>query len=1082
MISVLCVDDEKPLCELTKRMLEETKEFTVDTAGSAEEALDKVKTTAYDAIVSDDQMNGMNGIAFLKALRASGSKIPFIIRVDTSRKDVIISAFENDADFYIGKDGEINLHFAELAHKIRAAVRHRRSDEKYLAYTEHSPVGIFVVDGTGRYVDINPAACRMLGYSRSEFLELHITDITPADRVALELERFSSILLQTGKMSVESLLKKKDGTILPVILDATRLPDDTFMAYCTDITDLKHAEEKLLDSNRILGIALRAAKAGTWDWDFPTGILTWSPEFFELFGLPPDAPPSFETWLNVLHPDDREPAMAILDQSVRDHTFLWNEYRIILTDGTVRWIGAAGSTIYDDTNEPQRMSGVCIDISTRKQAETALRESEALLKRTGRIARVGGWDLDAETLAVSWTEETFHIHEVPVGQTPPLEDAINYFHPDERSRLTDAIRNALETGEGYDMELQFITARGKHLWTRSICEPEVIGGKTIRLIGTFQDITERKKAEEALRKSEERFRGVVETSPIGIAVINPATQRFTLANPGFMQITGYTQDELCKMTVQDITHPDDIQREKDLLKTHFECGAEVFEIIKRYIRKDGAIRDVQVIGKMLFTTPDEDPVAIANVIDVTERRQAVEALRESEERYRGLVDTITSGVAIYDVKGDGGSGKDYIIKSFNRMALDIEGKTPDEVIGKSLLDLRPTIDEYGLIPVFQRVWKSGIPEYYPQKIYIDEKYANWYENRVFRLQSGEIVAVYNDVTDLKRSEEALRESEERYREFFTTSQDCVFITSPEGHWIDFNETSLEMFGYDNREDLMAVPLQQLYEQPEDRDKILAHIAREGHVREYPVRLRRRDGMLIDTLVTAVPLHDRDGSIKAILGSMRDITDRKRAEEALQRSEQVYRHLIQNISDVLFTINTDGIITYISPVVSQFGIADREVQGRPFLDFILPDDYEIVQKAVSDVLSGEDVTVEFRVRNPAGGMFYVHVSARPEISTGNVTGIAGIMTNITSKKDLERLKVEALQKIEENLIEMAVLNDQIRNPLAVIMAAADLAGGSTADDIIRQVREIDAMINTIDRKWVESDKVREFLKKYYGVGV
>jgi len=1333
MISVLCVDDEKPLCELAKRTLEETGEFTVDTAASAEEALEKVKTTAYDAIVSDYQMPVMDGIVFLKTLRSSNIRTPFILCVDNELKNVIVSAFENGADYYIGKDGEVTLHFAELAHKIRAAVRNRRSQDKYRVYTEHSPVGIFVVDQTGRYIDVNPAACAMLGYNRDELLRLHITDITPSDQKEGEMDRFNSILLKTGRMSIEALLKKKDGVVISVLLDAISLPDNRFMAFCTDISDRKQAEQELSRSNRMLRIALKAAKAGTWDWDLPTGVLTWSPEFFELFGLSPDAPPSFETWLSILHPDDREPAMAKIDQSVREHTPLWNEYRIILPDGTVRWIGVAGSTIYDDTGEPQRMSGVCIDITGNKQAEIALRESEALLKRTGRIARVGGWELDAETLAVSWTEETFHLHEVPVGQTPPLEEAITFFHPDERGRLTDAIRNALENGEGYDMELQFITAQGKHLWTRSIGEPEIIGGKTIRLIGTFQDITERKQAEEALQESEERFRSVFETSPVGIAVINPATQRFTLVNAGFEQITGYTQDELCELTMQDITHPDDIQREKDLLKEYFDSHADVFEMIKRYIRRDGTIRDVQVIGKMVTTQPGKDPVAIANVLDiterlaaenalaesslqyrmvvenagegivvaqdglvkfanprllkmtglplermverpftvfihpddrelvsdryrrrirgedvptfydfrvlgeddritwvqissvliswkgrpatlnflsditerkevelqlraaqeqleeahrlahigtwkwdiatdkvtwskelyaiagrdttqpapsyaehphlytpvswdllsaadsralatgepynlelelvrpdgsirgvvafggvkrneqgtitglhgtlqdVTERRQAVEALRESEERYRGLVDTITSGVAIYDVKGDGGSGKDYIIKSFNRMALDIEGKTPDEVIGKSLLDLRPMIDEYGLIPVFQRVWKSGIPEYYPQKIYIDEKYVNWYENRVFRLQSGEIVAVYNDVTDLKRAEEALRESEERYREFFTTSQDCVFITSPEGHWIDFNETSLELFGYGSREELMAVPLQQLYEQPEDRDMILARIAREGHVREYPVRLRRHDGTLIDTLVTAVPLHDKDGSIKAILGSIRDITDWKRAEEALRKSEQTYRDLVRNISDVLFTINSDGIIPYISPVVCRFGIADRDVQGRPFLDFILPDDYEIVQKAVSDVLSGRDVTVEFRVRNPSGDIFHVRVSARPEWKDGKVTGIAGIMSDITTIKDLERLKVEALQKIEENLVEMAILNDQIRNPLAVIMAAADLAGGDTADDIIRQVQVIDAMINNIDRKWIESEKVREFLKKYYGVG-
>ncbi|MDO9323548.1 MAG: PAS domain-containing protein, partial [Methanoregula sp.] len=139
--------------------------------------------------------------------------------------------------------------------------------------------------------------------------------------------------------------------------------------------------------------------------------------------------------------------------------------------------------------------------------------------------------------------------------------------------------------------------------------------------------------------------------------------------------------------------------------------------------------------------------------DLTERKRTEEELAKSEERFRGLVETITSGVAIYEVRNDGASGKDYIIKDFNRMALEIEGKQKDEVIGKSLFDLRPAIDDYGLIPVFQQVWKTGVPAYFPQKVYTDEKYSNWYENRVFRLQSGEIVAVYDDITGRKRAEE-----------------------------------------------------------------------------------------------------------------------------------------------------------------------------------------------------------------------------------------------------------------------------------------------------------------------------------------
>jgi len=139
----------------------------------------------------------------------------------------------------------------------------------------------------------------------------------------------------------------------------------------------------------------------------------------------------------------------------------------------------------------------------RRQAEEALRESKLLLNVTGQMAKVGGWELDTETLEVSWTEQTCHIHQVPLDYKPPLEEAINFFHPKDRAKLTDAIQRALDYGEPYDMQVRLITAKGKQLWTRTICRPKVVDGKIVKLAGTFQDITERVRAE-ALRQQAEK--------------------------------------------------------------------------------------------------------------------------------------------------------------------------------------------------------------------------------------------------------------------------------------------------------------------------------------------------------------------------------------------------------------------------------------------------------------------------------------------------------------------------------------------------------------------------------------------------
>jgi PAS domain S-box-containing protein len=204
----------------------------------------------------------------------------------------------------------------------------------------------------------------------------------------------------------------------------------------------------------------------------------------------------------------------------------------------------ATTPLYDEAGNFNGAIGILSDITRQNETEKALRENQALLNEMGKMVKVGGWELDADTLHVRWTEEIYRIHELPPGSTPPLEEAINYFHPEEREKLSDSVQRAFKYGEAYDMELRFITARGKHLWTRTICIPEVVDGKTVRLKGTLQDITKHKQVEEALLQEQQFSKLVLDNLPGIFYLYTYPERRLVLWNKQHETLLGYTAEEL----------------------------------------------------------------------------------------------------------------------------------------------------------------------------------------------------------------------------------------------------------------------------------------------------------------------------------------------------------------------------------------------------------------------------------------------------------------------------------------------------------------------------------------------------------
>lgn len=268
MISVLYVDDEPAQCEIVKRYLEMGDEFIVDTFGSAAEALALESLSRYDAIVSDFQLVGMDGIGFLQRIRSSGSPIPFIVLSGRGREETVIQALNEGADFYLRKGGNPGALFADLKQKIRTAVERRRAErsvrehgEKYRQLCENAAIGIYRVSTDGRFLEANTHAARILGYDTAGELIRSVTDVgtqvyaDPARR----LEALRQLREQGAIMNFEAPCRHRDGHTVWLSFNARVVRDRTGTVLyhegtSEDITERRNAGEGLRIANRNLAL------------------------------------------------------------------------------------------------------------------------------------------------------------------------------------------------------------------------------------------------------------------------------------------------------------------------------------------------------------------------------------------------------------------------------------------------------------------------------------------------------------------------------------------------------------------------------------------------------------------------------------------------------------------------------------------------------------------------------------------------------------------------------------------------------------------------------------------------------------
>jgi len=270
--------------------------------------------------------------------------------------------------------------------------------------------------------------------------------------------------------------------------------------------ELRNREQELLRNKKLLKQTARAAKLGGWEFNPETESVNWTDQIYRIYDKPLSETPSLTESIEAFHPTDRRKIQDAWQRLTDDGEPYDLELRLETADEQLKWVRIIGLPVYTDNDtETDSARGIIQDITERKEREKELARQQEFLKQTQKVANVGGWEVDIRTESVQWADEVHRIHGKALEYEPTIEDGISFYHPDDQDTIRDAFKSLTVEGKPYDLELRIIRDTGEIKWVRTRGEPWYQDGTIVGARGTFQDITERKKREEELKKQNERL-------------------------------------------------------------------------------------------------------------------------------------------------------------------------------------------------------------------------------------------------------------------------------------------------------------------------------------------------------------------------------------------------------------------------------------------------------------------------------------------------------------------------------------------------------------------------------------------------
>ena len=567
-------------------------------------------------------------------------------------------------------------------------------------------------------------------------------------------------------------------------------------------------------------------------------------------------------------------------------------------------------------------------------------------------------------------------------------------------------------------------------------------------------ITSRNLAEEARRESESEFRSLVESSLVGVYIIKDRCVIYS--NPHFRKMLGYTEKELSDIDIARLIHPDELPKVREQYRRCISGEVETVNYQSRWLRKGGSVMDVEVFGTIIEYQGSQ--AVFGEILDITERRRAETALKESERRLREMLENVKLLAVMLDSSGR--------VIFCNDFLLELTGWSKEELIGRDWFDVcLPPDSREAIKGYFHDFLENKLVSSHENSIVTQggrERFIRW-NNSVLRDEKGRVIgttSIGEDVTERKIAETRLSESEAKFRSLVEMTFVGVYLV--QGRFVYVNPQMEAMTGY-SRDELLGFDDPFVLIHPSERvaawDDFNKLYTGEKKLRRYQLRWVKKDGseIFVEGISSATSYNGKP----AVIGSVVDITERKKSEDALKASEQRYKDLVELSMDFIYRTDQEGKFTYINESAFKALEYDLdEILEKPCDNLIHPEDRERTVRTLQKMIDEEVdfFSSENRLISKSGKVLNVLHNVRVlRDEKGNVTGTQGIARDIMTLKRAE----------EERSAMFHMLTHDIRSPLSVIYGYGSLASqlkGEEAEeaiaDIQKAARKIYKMIDDI----------------------